>query len=548
MREAERVEIGAGFLLDPVATPASSPARGGLGRRLAGQPLAHHQPDRRAERHFVAAARADQRIGAQPHLGELGEIGAHPGHAARAERLDPRLLGRVEHRARDLVAGRVALVEPRIVVPQPQRGRVGEAPRLGHLLARRSTRPGIGALTLLPETAGTSLVKPSSSSASRAIARVAPASAWRKASRGLSSAIWPRAVRPCPRRFRADPCRTRADNIRPPVARSASSHLLRKVRRKAKPTSPKISAFCAQLITVRGLITVEMSPLMKPWRVRSATLIIRSTSCAAALMVIFARFGEDDPRLGLGRQVVERDDDVPAVHLALIDLLGAVIEAGRVAEADRVGGREQAEIGVRADHPVLVEQGQLALGLEHALDDEHHVGPAGIIFVEHQSGRRLQRPGQQPLAELGDLLAVAQHDRVAADQVDAADMGVEIDADGRPVEPRRDLLDMGRLAGAVIALDHHPAVLGEAGADRERRVRIEHIGRIEIGHALVGFRESRHLHVAVDPEQVAHLHHLVGRVHHRRGAAVGVHIGDVCHALSLIPACQAKIGRPLSAV
>ena len=41
--------------------------------------------------------------------------------------------------------------------------------------------------------------------------------------------------------------------------------------------SPKISAFCAQLITVRGLITVEMSPLMKPWRDKSATLIIFST-------------------------------------------------------------------------------------------------------------------------------------------------------------------------------------------------------------------------------------------------------------------------------
>ena len=146
-------------------------------------------------------------------------------------------------------------------------------------------------------------------------------------------------------------------------------------------------------------------------------------------MVIFARLGEDDPRLGLGRQIVQRHDDVPAVHLALIDLLGAVIEAGRVAEADRVGGREQPEIGVRADHPVLVEQGQLALGLEHALDHEHHVGPAGVIFVEHQSGRRLQRPGQQALAEFGDLLAVAQHDRVAADQVDAADMGVEVDPD-----------------------------------------------------------------------------------------------------------------------
>ena len=111
-------------------------------------------------------------------------------------------------------------------------------------------------------------------------------------------------------------------------------------------------------------------------------------------------------------------------------------------------------------------------------------------------------------------------------------------------EPRRDLLDMGRLAGAVIALDHHPAVLREAGADRERRVGIEHIGGIEIGHALVGLAEGRHLHVAVDAEQVAHLHHLVGRVHHRRVAAVGLDVGDVGH-VGLLSAVQAKAGRGL---
>ena len=84
---------------------------------------------------------------------------------------------------------------------------------------------------------------------------------------------------------------------------------------------------------------------------------------------------------------------------------------------------------VRPDHPVLVEQGQLALDLQHALDHEHHVRPAGVIFVEHQRHRVLQRPGQDALAEFGDLLAVAQHDRVLADQVDAADVAVEVDAD-----------------------------------------------------------------------------------------------------------------------
>src|SRR3546814_1505723 len=67
---------------------------------------------------------------------------------------------------------------------------------------------------------------------------------------------------------------------------------------------------------------------------------------------------------------------------------------------------------VRADDAVLVEQGQLALGLEHALDHEHHVGATGIIFVEDERGRGLQRPGEQAFAEFGDLLAVLQYDCV----------------------------------------------------------------------------------------------------------------------------------------
>ncbi|KIU01670.1 hypothetical protein QU38_00435, partial [Staphylococcus aureus] len=115
------------------------------------------------------------------------------------------------------------------------------------------------------------------------------------------------------------------------------------------------------------------------------------------------------------------------------------------------------------------------------------------------------------------------------DQVDAADMRVEVDADARPVEARRHLLDMGRLAGAVIALDHHAAIVREARQDRERRIRIEDIGGIEIGHALVRFAEGGHFEVAVDPEQVARLHHLVGRVEDRDAPAVGLGVGDIRH-------------------
>ena len=43
---------------------------------------------------------------------------------------------------------------------------------------------------------------------------------------------------------------------------------------------------------------------------------------------------------------------------------------------------------------------------QYALDDEHHVRAAGVIFVEHQRDVMLERPGQDAVAEFGDLLAV----------------------------------------------------------------------------------------------------------------------------------------------
>ena len=79
--------------------------------------------------------------------------------------------------------------------------------------------------------------------------------------------------------------------------------------------------------------------------------------------------------------------------------------------------------GCGPDHLGLVEQGELARDLQHALDDEHHVRPAGVVLVEAQRRVGLQRIGQDALAELGHLLAVLQHDRVLADEVDAARRG-----------------------------------------------------------------------------------------------------------------------------
>ena len=158
---------------------------------------------------------------------------------------------------------------------------------------------------------------------------------------------------------------------------------------------------------------------------------------------------------------------------------------------------------MRPNDAVLVEQGQLALDLEHPLDHEHHIRAAGVVFVKAQPDRVLQRPRQQTLAELGHLLVVAQHDRVLADEIDAADMAVEIDADQRPVEPGGDLLDMGRFAGAVIALDHDPAVEGETGEDRQCRIVIKAIGVVVIGDVFACLAERRDLQIAIDAKGLA---------------------------------------------
>ncbi len=61
------------------------------------------------------------------------------------------------------------------------------------------------------------------------------------------------------------------------------------------------------------------------------------------------------------------------------------IEPARVAKANRVRRREQAETRDAADDAALVEQREAAGGFEHALNDEHHVGAAGIIFVKRNA-------------------------------------------------------------------------------------------------------------------------------------------------------------------
>src|SRR5690625_416270 len=59
---------------------------------------------------------------------------------------------------------------------------------------------------------------------------------------------------------------------------------------------------------------------------------------------------------------------------------------------------------------------------------------------------------------------------------------------------------MRGFSSAVIALDHHAAIIGKACEDRERGLAVETICRIELGHPIGCLGKSLDDHVGVDPE------------------------------------------------
>ena len=98
-------------------------------------------------------------------------------------------------------------------------------------------------------------------------------------------------------------------------------------------------------------------------------------------------------------------------------------------------------------------------------------------------------------------------------------MAVEVDADAGPFEPRGDLFDMGRFAGAVIARHDHAAVVGEAGENGERRLFVEQVVGVKVGHVVVANRIGRTIHIRINTENLTNRNFGVrqaGRVCRRR--------------------------------
>ena len=177
--------------------------------------------------------------------------------------------------------------------------------------------------------------------------------------------------------------------------------------------------------------------------------------------------------------------------------------------------------GCGLDDPVLVQQRQSSRDLQNALDHEHHIRAASVIFVKTESDVVLQRPRQNAVAKFRDLLALLEDNRVLADEIDARDVAVEVDAHTRPVQPRGDLLDVSGFACAMIAGDHDAAVEGEAGEDGERRRAVEQILGIEIRDVFIRRGKRGNLHVRINAEGLAHRYGCIrdrkrGRCHRRQ--------------------------------
>ena len=144
----EPVEAAPGAVLDQ-RTPQVDELAGRRRRRLAGEALAHHQRDRVLDRRVGAVGDLVELAAVEAVVEHGGEVFRDALHAARADRLDARLLDRVEHRARLLAARHQAAVHGRIVTGEPERDRIGVAAHdrgvLPAELARRLRQPHLAA-------------------------------------------------------------------------------------------------------------------------------------------------------------------------------------------------------------------------------------------------------------------------------------------------------------------------------------------------------------------------------------------------------------------
>ncbi len=122
----ELMQVAADAALEERAPHGDDALRGGR-RRRTGERFPRQQAHRLGQRHVVALADMLVALAAIALVEHGREIGGDAGHAPRAQRLDPRLLGALEDGARGLAARQAPRMERGIVVAQLERGGVGGA-------------------------------------------------------------------------------------------------------------------------------------------------------------------------------------------------------------------------------------------------------------------------------------------------------------------------------------------------------------------------------------------------------------------------------------
>ena len=121
-------------------------------------------------------------------------------------------------------------------------------------------------------------------------------------------------------------------------------------------------------------------------------------------------------------------------------------------------------------------------------------------------------PWQNAITEFRYLHAVLDDDGVLADQVDTADMAVQIDSHARPVEARCDLLDMGGFTGPVISGNDDPSIEGKTRKDGQRCLFIEQIVRIDVGYMRIRHRIGGNHHIGIESENVLRRNRCIGKI------------------------------------
>ncbi len=142
------VEFAPGAVLDMRAPQVDQLARRRR-RRLPGEALAHHHGDRILDRRVGAVGDVVELAAMELVVEHRGEVLRHALHAPRTDRLDARLLDRLEHRAALLACRHLAPVHRRIVAGELERDRVRMPAHdrgvLRGKLARRLGQPRLAA-------------------------------------------------------------------------------------------------------------------------------------------------------------------------------------------------------------------------------------------------------------------------------------------------------------------------------------------------------------------------------------------------------------------